>query len=234
MSGSNSSAPSLPAATPAEPLSFAVHSLPTPDVAAERRTSSGRLKMLLVWLVCAAPVVASYFMYYVVRPDGRSNYGVLIDPQRPMPAAAELPLTDLQGQAVDPASLRRQWLLVVVAGGACDALCEKQLYTQHQLREMLGKERDRLDRVWLVDDDVPVRPDLRPAVGQARVLRVPAQALASWLEPEAGRPLGAHFYLVDPQGNWMMRFPADAEPKKVKRDIERLLRASASWDEAGR
>jgi hypothetical protein len=32
----------------------------------------------------------------------------------------------------------------------------------------------------------------------------------------------------------MMRFPAQADPKQVKRDLDRLLRASAFWDKAGR
>jgi hypothetical protein len=36
---------------------------------------------------------------------------------------------------------------------------------------------------------------------------------------------------------WMMRFPAPLTAEnavKVKRDMERLLRANSSWDEAGR
>jgi hypothetical protein len=46
-----------------------------------------------------------------------------------------------------------------------------------------------------------------------------------------------HLYVVDPQGHWMMRFPAHmdvASASKAKRDLERLMRASASWDQAGR
>jgi hypothetical protein len=35
-------------------------------------------------------------------------------------------------------------------------------------------------------------------------------------------------------GRWMMRFPENAQPAKVKRDLYRLLRASASWDRPGR
>ena len=62
--------------------------------------------MLLVWAVCAAPVMASYFMYYVVRPEGRTNHGELILPPRPLPAAELLPLTDLQGRTVAAASLK--------------------------------------------------------------------------------------------------------------------------------
>ncbi|HAU56391.1 MAG TPA: hypothetical protein DCW87_01720, partial [Comamonadaceae bacterium] len=76
-----------------------------------------------------------------------------------------------------------------------------------------------------------------PGLQQATVLRVDAAALAQWLEPQGGHALTEHLYVVDPMGNWMMRFaPAldTAAAAKAKRDLERLLRASASWDTAGR
>lgn len=239
MSGSNSSnpgsgggAPRAEAAT-AEPLSFAVHSLPSPTLpnAAVRH---GRLKMLLVLLVCAAPVIASYFTYYVIRPQGRTNHGMLVEPQRPLPSAEELPLSDLQGAGVDPSRLKGQWLLIAVAGGACDALCERQLYLQRQLRESLGKHKDRLDRVWLIDDAAAPRSELMPALQGATVLRAPAAALDRWLAGSDRQGLAAHFFLVDPLGNYMMRFPAPSEPDRIKRDLEKLMRAAASWDEPGR
>ena len=203
-------------------------------LAEQRRTVLGRLQMFLVLLVCAAPVVASYLTYYVIRPSGRANYGELIEPNRPLPAAAQLPLHDLQRQPVDPASLRGQWLLVAVADGPCDERCEALLYMQRQLREGLGREKDRVDRVWFVTGNAPVRPDLLPALQQATVLYAPAAALGQWLAPAAGESLQNHLYLVDPIGRWMMRFPDNAQPAKVKRDLERLLRASASWDQPGR
>jgi hypothetical protein len=237
MSGSNSSVPgSGGPAEAASPLSFTVHSMPAPELDAQaRRTASGRLKMLLVLLVCAAPVIASYITYFVIRPDGRSNYSELIEPLRPMPA--NLPLTDLQGRRIDAVALQGQWLVVVVGGGACDATCEKLLWLQRQLRETLGRDRDRLDKVWLVDDAQPVRAETLQAVGAgtpATVLRVDSAALAAWLQPAAGHTLAQHLYVIDPLGNWMMRVPADPQPAKLKRDVERLLRASAGWDKAGR
>lgn len=216
-----------------EPLSLSVHSLPNlePD---GRRTAIGRWKMLLIWAVCAAPVIGSYLAYYVFKPQARSNYGQLIDPQRPLPGPQALPLTDLQGRAVDATRLRGQWLLMVVAGGRCDNRCEALLYQQRQLREMLGKDKDRLDRVWLVHDDEPVRDALRPALQDVWILRVAPDRLAAWLAPGSGQELPAHLYLVDPLGHWMMRFPPDAEPARVKRDLDKLMRAAASWDGAGR
>ncbi len=234
MSGSNSS---VPAVTPDEPLTLAVHSLPEPRLHDDtRRTVSGRIKMLLVLAACAAPVVASYFAYFVLRPQARTNYSTLIEPTRPMPSS--LPLSDINGRSVQARSLGGQWLIVVVAGGACDGPCEKALYLQRQLREMTGRERDRIDKVWLIPDDAAVRPELLAAVTAAPapvwVLRVPREALAAWLEPAPGETLERHLYMVDPMGEWMMRAPADPEPARLKRDIERLLRASSSWDRAGR
>ena len=197
-------------------------------------TRSGRWKMILVLLVCASPVVASYFTYYVVRPEGRRNFGELINPQRPLPALAT---RTLDGKADTLTALKDQWLLLSVAGGACDTRCEQNLYFQRQLRESLGREKDRLDRVWLVDDDIPVRPALLPALAAATVLRVQSGDLAQWLEPAPGKRLQDHLYLVDPLGNLMMRFPADMDAEaaaKAKRDLDRLLRASSSWDKEGR
>ena len=244
MSGSNSSdgsfarAASLPPEQQGEhhPLGLTVHTMPAAAdaMASAQRTRHGRWKMFGVLLICAAPVIASYFTYYVIRPEGRRNYGELVDPQRTMP---EMAATAADGTAIPLASLKGQWLLVSVAGGACDAACQKHLYLQRQLRESVGKEKDRVDWVWLVNDSAPIPAELAPALQKATVLRVDGGALAAWLAPAAGRQLADHLYVVDPMGNWMMRFPPDmdsAGAAKAKRDLERLLRASSSWDEAGR
>lgn len=237
MSGSNSSSPAAKPGALDQPLGLTVHSLPLPQEAAladEQRTRTGRWKMLLVMLVCAAPVIASYLTYYVVRPEGRRSYGELIEPQRPIPSVTA---TDLAGQRVSLPTLQGQWLLVSVAGGACDAACEKHLYLQRQLREALGKDKERLDWIWLVTDDAPVRDALKPALAQATVLRVDAAQLAQWLAPARGQQLPDHLYVVDPMGHWMMRFPPTqdiAGAARVRKDLERLMRASAGWDQPGR
>ena len=66
------------------------------------------------------------------------------------------------------------------------------------------------------------------------MLRVKPSDLAQWLAPAPGHAMEDHWYLVDPRGDWMMRFPADAEPRKVQKDLERLLKAASSWDQEGR
>ena len=238
MSGSKSSAPSAAAVTERDsPLSFTVHSVPPPTLSREanQRTRSGRLKMLVVLAVCAAPVVASYLTYFVIRPEARTNYSELMQPLRPIPA--ELPLAALDGTPVRAGSLKGQWLLVVVSAAACDTVCEKHLWLQRQLREALGRDKDRLDKVWLIDDAGTPPPQVLAGVTthtEATVLRAPAAALGAWLQPAAGQALEDHLYIVDPLGNWMMRVAPNADPTKLKADVVKLLRASAGWDKAGR
>lgn len=237
MSGSNS----FPAGVKADPLAapealdLAVHAAPRPTaLVAEQRTRRGRWTMITVWLLCALPVIASYLTFYVFKPTGKA-YGDLQSPAVDLPA--NLPLRTLDGAAVSAESLKKQWLLLVVDGGSCLDACEDRLYMQRQLREMLGRERDRLDKIWLVVDDAPVAPKLREALEATpgmRILRADRDALAAWLKPATGHSLAEHLYLVDPMGRWMWRAPVRPDPQRVRKDIAKLLKAANSWDEPGR
>jgi hypothetical protein len=214
-----------------------VYDLPSPVEVAQadaKRTGHGRLRMLMVLLVCAAPVIASYFTYYVVRPEGRRNFGELIQPMRALP---DVVVNRLNGDALRLPDLKGQWLLISVAGGDCQEDCQSQLYLQRQILTGLGKDRARTEWVWLIPDQAEVPSVLLPGLKDATVLRMESGALTQWLQAAANERLQDHLYLVDPHGQWMMRFPPKLSTEgaiKTKRDLERLLRASAAWDEAGR
>jgi hypothetical protein len=216
-------------------MDLMVHSLPSGESAGFAPPSvTGRWKMLAIVLVCSLPVIAAYFAYYVVRPLGRAGFGELIDPVRAMP---QQQATSMQGGAVPLAALKGQWLLLAVAGGACPQECQRRLYLQRQLRGMLGKDQERVDAVWLVSDQAAVDPGLRAGLQDATVLRVDQAALDAWLVAAPGHALSDYLFVVDPLGNTMMRFPAVFDgpgAAKARRDLERLLRASASWDQPGR
>ena len=237
MSGSKLSNPAAKNDLPDSPLAMTVHDMPHPGEVVQadaQRTRKGRWKMIAMMLICASPVIASYFTYYVIRPDGRRVYGELIQPQKDMPQVAA---KNLQGESVTLASLKGQWLLVNVGPAVCAERCQENLYFQRQLREILGRDKDRLDRVWLVTDDAPVAETLLPALNMAHVLRLDLATVQSWINPAPGQQLQDHLYVIDPMGNFMMRFPANMDvpsASKAKRDLERLLKASSSWDKAGR
>ena len=222
---------------PDEPLGLTIHSLPEPAAVARaegQRTRSGRWLMLAVLLVCAAPVVASYFTYYVIRPQNAKSYGELIQPSRSLPAITG---TQPDGTTIELPALKDQWLLISVGSGRCDEACQERLYLQRQILTGLGRERDRLEWVWMVNDQAAINPEIQPGLAEATVLRVAEQDLAQWLNPQTGHRLDEHLYLVDPMGEWMMRFPAPIDREhapRIQRDLERLLRAAAGWDQPGR
>lgn len=191
----------------------------------EVRRRNGRWKMLAVLAVCAAPMIASYFTYYVIKPESRNNYGALLDPrQYPIP---ELGSHTLDGAAASLRDYQGKWVLLTVGRGDCADACQRQLFTLRQLRLMQGKEMERLERVWLITDGAPVQTMLMREYDGTDMLRVDAARLAAWLPLEQGGALEDHIYVIDPRGNLMMRFPKDADPGKMKKDISKLLRASA-------
>lgn len=101
------------------------------------------------------------------------------------------------------------------------------LFMMRQLRTMQGKEMERIERVWLITDEQPLETMLMRVNDGTHMLRAPAADVARWLPVEQGERADDHIYLIDPLGNLMMRFPKNADPTKVKKDLAKLLKASA-------
>lgn len=181
--------------------------------------------LYLLLAVCIAPVLASYTAYYLLPPAGRTNYGVLIDPQRPLPALA---LQRLDGTTVPATSLRGSWLMLTVDGGACDEACAKKLWQMRQVRLTTGKDADRVQRIWLIVDQAPLATAVMREYDGTLFLRAGADEVAAFLPlpAEPGARLADHIWLVDPLGNLMMRWPPDADPNRMKKDLVKLLKAS--------
>lgn len=185
----------------------------------------GRWKLLAVLAVCAAPMIASYLTYYVIKPEGRTNYGALIDPrQHPIPAMASTALDGKPGKLDD---YKGKWIMLKVGPSACAQACQDQLFAMRQLRTMQGKEASRIERVWLITDEEPLETMLLRVNDGTRMLRAPQQVVQQWLPVEQGGQASDHIYLIDPLGNLMMRFPKDADPTRVKKDLGKVLKASA-------
>ena len=95
-----------------------------------------------------------------------------------------------------------------------------------QVRLTAGKERERVERVWLVADAEPLSTMLMREYDGTRMLRADPAELRAWLPAAAGGDVRDHIFVVDPLGNLMMRFPKDADPNQTKKDLAKLLRAS--------
>ncbi|UVW29502.1 cytochrome C oxidase subunit I [Massilia sp. H6] len=196
-----------------------------PSTADQRKRRLGRWKLFAVLMVCAAPLILSYLTYYVIKPTGRTNYGTLIDPrQHPIPPMAS---TTLDGRPAKLEQYAGKWIMLKVGGGECAQACQEQLFAMRQWRTMQGKNRDRVERVWLVLDDKPLDTMTIRQYDGMHLLRAPQGAVTAWLPTDSGTAASEHIYLIDPLGNLMMRFPLNPDPRKVYKDIAKLLKASA-------
>jgi len=174
---------------------------------------------LALFVVAALPVAAAFLAFFFWSPGKGSNYGDLIEPLE-LPDAA---LVSPNGRRFSLLSFKGRWLLVQISGGRCADDCVKRLFLIRQVRLMQGKEMGRLERLWLLSDDVAPDAELLQAYEGMHVGRTEAALLQ--LFPAARDPK-EHIYLIDPLGNLMLRFPRDADPKGMSSDLARLLKVS--------
>jgi len=186
------------------------------------------LPLYVLVAITIVPIAIAYISYYFAPPASRTNYGTLLQPQRPVP---DLALANLDGSRFNLRQLRGSWVLVMADGAQCDQPCADKLLMMRQQRTMTGKDRGRIERVWLVTDQEPLPIMLMREYEGTHFVRAPLQALRDFLvlPDAAGAQLKDHIWLIDPRGNLMLRWPKDPEINGVKRDIAKLLKVSAGW-----
>lgn len=197
------------------------------------QTRRGRLQMLFLLLACAAPVIASYFAYYVLKPEGgKTNFGTLVQPVQDVnPAWFDIPFNG-------------KWtLLVARPAGECtikNESCLEALFLMRQLRVAVGRESSRVQLVWVNTDGKAVDPEVLLAYDQKtagfQILSLPADPklkseFDAWLNRDGA---GQKIQLIDPSPAKMMVFPVTNSPKEfgsIKKDLEKLLRLNRKGEQ---
>jgi len=193
------------------------------DSSEKKPAVQSNLTLWLILFVCVLPIVASSVLYFMWKPTRFVNHGELLDP---------VPLADVvflqkQGGQFSFSELSGRWSFVSIDDGVCDDYCAKKLYLMRQLRLTQGKYSDRVERVWLIPDGQQPAPQ---TLAEYQGTRAIGLSSGSGLElfPADGQRT-EYIYLIDPVGNLMMRFPPDADPSRIKKDIAKLLRVSSGW-----
>ena len=189
-----------------------------------------RLTLFLVVAVFCAPLLYSWWVLHYtdkVEEGHKSSHGDLIIPPRPIP---DLELADPLGQR-ENSRLHGKWSLLYIAGDSCDQACGENLYRMRQIRLTTGKDDHRVQRVMLF---------LRSDAFSTRTFQEYAGQWIVPLDGDAVEPLLDKFrlhkdeqpdqlhrlYIIDPLGNLMMSYPADAEPGGIIQDLKKLLKYS--------
>ena len=187
-----------------------------------------------VALMFFAPLALSFYLYYgkYWHPGSRVNAGDLIDPARPLPALTlplAAPAVGTGAPQTNPQFLKGKWTFLYVQHGRCDDECRRHLYDTRQVRLALDREMDRVQRVFIGDSDCCDLKELLAAHPDLIAVRSSAadEPLLALL-PQRSEALNSHrVYLIDPLGNLMMFYAADAKPKGMLEDMKRLLRLSS-------
>ncbi len=177
-------------------------------------------KLLILFALLCAPILISYFLHFSGYRPGSVNYGELIE------------IREFKGMGVNQVDnvifrtrdMHGKWIMLMVDSGNCNEACQEKIYHMRQIRTVQNTEMHRVERVWLIDDDVPVDPALiEEFEGTFFVNSQGSELLADIPAEESNRN---HIYLVDPIGNLMMRFPENADPSLIVNDVKRLLHVS--------
>ena len=183
-----------------------------------KRAKRGRLQFLLIAAVFFGPLLVAAWLYYGgggLQPESKANHGTLLEP-----------IVNLNDSVPGSSLLaQRLWLLLYADRSACGEPCLESLYTLRQSRLMLGREMDRVQRVFLHGDEAP--DNLRIADEHRGLITLQDDALQSVLDKKKPREMAdGGFFLIDPHGNLVMYFEPDINPRKMVDDIKRLLKLS--------
>ncbi len=182
-------------------------------------TLGPRARLALLVSLFLVPVAASLVAAVYFRPEPTANYGELLLP--PAAITAQHFSRTPDGEFAF-SELRGRWVLVASDAGACAPACLEKLAAMRQVRLALGRNAGRVERVFVADDrHAPEAAATASSEGMIAATPLPGAVQA----PGATRD-HEHIYLVDPGGNVMMRWPSRPDPRRMLRDLERLLKAS--------
>jgi len=179
----------------------------------------GRWQLAGIALVFLGPLAVAFYLYEtgLMAPDGMSNHGFLFEP---IVSIAEA----LPGSALEKVADGR-WVMLYADRNECASDCREALHRLRQTRQMVGREMDRIVRVFLHGDSVPDRVFLE---AEHRGLKtINDKGLGELLEEKRPRnEMPGGIYLFDPHANLVMYFPPGLDPRDLVDDVKHLLNLS--------
>lgn len=214
-----------------------VQTMPGTKTPLAQNKLKSKTPLIIIMLMSLAPVIAALLVYFNPewRPTGGANYGALIEPQRPIPEAKDLPLTTLDGQAFDLNSLKGKWIIAAADVAECPESCARKLFILRNSHASQGKHVERLARVWFITDDGPVPEKVLEAYKGAVMVRVNPLILEKFLlgktpadatTEQARTDLAPPMWIIDPLGNLILQYPPAADPELFRKELRKLLQNS--------
>lgn len=194
------------------------------DAAAPQVSRKTLIALILVFVGPLALAIVLFAFRDRLPIPGPRTVGELIVPAVPVP---DLHPRSLAAAPLTESIPRGRWTLAYLTAGGCDLQCEANLFKMRQVRLLVGRDRDRVDRLLLITG--PTRPGgldeiikRYPKLPIGELNAADQHALVQVLSAE----LPDHVFIVDPLGNAMMRYPTDVTAKGLLKDLKHLLKVS--------
>ncbi|HVF64183.1 MAG TPA: hypothetical protein VNE58_09330 [Casimicrobiaceae bacterium] len=188
----------------------------SPERCPARHARRSKRTLVMIAAAVIAPVALSYSIYFFAPRGAFTNYGELL-PTKPI-----APITGVEdsGKMFRLAERPGRWVVLIPSTRTGQKANETMLFATRQARTMQGRERERIERLWLVADEAHADAKLVAEHPDVVVVRTSAEQIRTL-------PKGAEaIYLIDPLGNLVLAWPRDPDIKALSRDLSRLLKAS--------
>ncbi len=186
-----------------------------------KRQNSGRKAFLLINFLFFGPLAVAILIYATGgwRPDGSTENGEFLWPPATIPDITLQEATDR-----DPRKhLRSIWSVLYAGPGECAELCKSRLIDARQMRLSFGKDASRIQVVFLVDSGFVDKSYI--TVEHPRLQVVAAGDATEQLAVLENYQPG-EMYIVDPQGNVILKYSPDISVADMKKDLKKLLKLS--------
>lgn len=186
----------------------------------DKTKKTNRRNFILLLVLMCSPVVISTVLYITDYRPGSMNYGDLLEVKELTGSG----VNQLNNKVFRAEDVHGKWVMVTIDSGDCDEACQLKLYLMRQIRLIQHTEQHRVERLWLIEDNVTVAADLIEEYEGTLFINAEESELLDQIGTVVERR--KHIYLIDPMGNLMMRFPEEVDPRKMSNDIKHLLDVS--------
>ena len=185
-----------------------------------------RIKFIALVLVFISPFIAGWMALYVfeLKPES-TNYGSLVQPVKKLQWP---PLGAVAGELYEN-GFGQKWKFLLFARGSCSEQCQSNLFFMRQIKTLLGRDTPRLQNVLAISGAVDA--ELKAFLSDYPnliVIQNDSESLASQFQTLDVEQVGStpRLYLVDPDDNYMMHYPAEIDHYRVLDDIKKLMKLS--------
>lgn len=199
----------------------------------QRGFLNSRQALVLLGLLFMTPAFVAWVMHHSSeegwRPEGTTNRGMLVHPARPLTLPADMLVAGVPANDY----LQGMWTLLYIGETDCDDVCNNNLYKMRQINIAQNENMKRVQRLYLARGE-----GLSGALGEL-LQKEYAKMAVTLLSATQAEQIAPDFlidgvsmegaervYIVDPLGNLMMYYPADADPGGMLKDLKKLLKFS--------